>query len=110
MHGGEACTSPIHSSPSGTHIVARKGKRRGWSSGRTRLAYTSTGVRTACVNEQQNAPARAYLAYRDTSPILRRAAPVEGVRSAELNLSWMVLTAAPGLGVCSATKWRLAKG
>jgi hypothetical protein len=31
-------------------------------------AYISIGVRMACVNEQQTAPARAYLEYSATSP------------------------------------------
>jgi hypothetical protein len=31
------------------------------------MAYTSTGVRTAWLKEQQNAPAKAYFAYRDVA-------------------------------------------
>jgi hypothetical protein len=31
-------------------------------------AYISMGVRRACVNEQQTAPARAYLEYSAASP------------------------------------------
>lgn len=80
------------------HLVAYELKPGQLPGDGTMHAYTSTGVRTACVNAQQKAPARAYLAYRETSAIPWVAVLVHWMFLAGINLSRTALTASPGFG------------